>query len=226
MLASDPQVIENQPFEAYLKHHSLSRSVLWHMRASPWHYHQALLNPDEEVTEAMLMGGALHARVLEPEDFDRRYWVCPLPPRPEGDGRTKAVKDARAAWDADMAAFQETVPSHATVLTEQQFERVESMATGLRALPQFHAAMATDPRIETTILWDDVGTELALKARLDIWTRDSNVVLDVKTSSDASPAAFARSCARYGYHLQDAMYTAAVTEATGNDPGPVVFLVV
>ena len=70
---------------------------------------------------------------------------------------------------------------------------------------------------EQTIIWNDEETGLNCKGRID-WLPDmvtENVLVDLKTTSDASLKGFTRSCVDYGYAKQAGMYLDGVIKATG-----------
>jgi len=80
-----------------------------------------------------------------------------------------------------------------------------------------------DGRAEQSIKWRCVETGAICKSRLD-WIIPGAIV-DLKTTADASPTAFARSVASYRYHVQDAFYSQAAASA-GLDSEHVVFVCV
>ena len=59
---------------------------------------------------------------------------------------------------------------------------------------------------EVTATWQDAETGLWCKARSDAWWMDGAVLIDWKTTEDASPQAFARAIWEYKYHWQAAHY--------------------
>jgi len=58
-----------------------------------------------------------------------------------------------------------------------------------------------------------------------LYNKDSGIVLDLKTTIDASPKGFAKSVRQYGYLFQSAWYMTAL-RAMGERPKQFVFLVV
>jgi hypothetical protein len=63
-------------------HHGpgISRSGLIELKRSPYHYWYRYLNPDykpETATLAQILGNALHTLILEPNEFEKRYFVMP-----------------------------------------------------------------------------------------------------------------------------------------------------
>ena len=66
---------------------------------------------------------------------------------------------------------------------------------------------ATDGQSEEVCHWLDHKTRVRCKAKLDYTIRSIRVMMDLKTSGDASPDSFARDSDRYHYHWQPGFYT-------------------
>ena len=58
---------------------------------------------------------------------------------------------------------------------------------------------------ELSYFWDDLGLVKG-KCRPDWISNDGNIVVDIKTTTDASPKGFQKSIANWGYHLQLGWY--------------------
>ena len=58
---------------------------------------------------------------------------------------------------------------------------------------------------ELSYFWDDLGT-IKGKCRPDWISDDGEIVVDLKTTTDASPRGFQKSIANWGYHLQLGWY--------------------
>ena len=136
------------------------------------------------------------------------------------DWRTKAAKDER-----DAARAEGFLP-----LLTAEHEQVLAMAAALRAHPVASALFNPERgKPEQSLFWQDAPTGVWRRARLDwlpdVSARERLIVADYKTSASASPAAFARSVANYGYHQQDAWYRDAV-RAVGLSADPAFLFVV
>ena len=95
-----------------------------------------------------------------------------------------------------------------TPLKADQVAMVTAMAARLREHPVAAALLATPGHPEVSGFWTDERTGVACRVRYD-WLRrtpDGWVAVDYKSTDDASPEAFARSAAKYGYHQQDPWY--------------------
>lgn len=115
------------------------------------------------------------------------------------DWRTKAAKEAR-----DDAYAAGMVP-----LLSAEYQQVRDMACELRAHPIAGRALQQPGRPEQSLFSIDEATGVMLRARVD-WLPDAVdgriTVVDYKTAASVEPAGFARSMARWGYHIQDPFY--------------------
>jgi hypothetical protein len=172
---------------------AVSASHLHAVAKSPYHYWSRYLDTKRiapEPTAAMRLGLLVHCAVLEPDELLQRYSVAP-------DRRTKEGKAAVARMAAEgIEAVSETDMALAL-----------SMAASVRVHPAA-AALLAHGKAEQSFWWDDTDTGLRCKCRPD-WYSGSTVV-DLKTTTDASPAGFARSVATFRYHVQASHYLAGL----------------
>ena len=180
------------PFNDYLALDRFNPSSAKLILRSPDHYRHHRDHPPAE-TPALRVGKATHALALEGRAaFDRAFTVAP-----ECDRRTK---EGKALW-ADFTAASEG----RTVLTAGESEQVESMAAGLLAHPLV-PALIEGGTPELSLIWDDPETCAPCKGRADLARLEAGAILDLKTTLDASPTAFARSVVSFGYSTQAAAY--------------------
>ena len=199
------------PFNDYLALDRFNPSSAKLILRSPDHYRHYRDHPPAE-TPALRVGKATHALALEGRPaFDRAFTVAP-----ECDRRTK---DGKALW-ADFTAASEG----RTVLTASEAELVEGMAAGILAHPLAPALLA-DGTPELSMLWDDPETGCPCKGRMDLARLEAGAILDLKTTLDASPAAFARSVISFGYATQAAAYLSGAA-ALGADVRDFIILAV
>ncbi len=183
------------PFNEYLAAPGYGSGALRQALRSLSHLHHYRITSGEPPSPSQMLGSATHCAVLEPRAFHDRYaqW--------SGDRRTKAGKEAYSEFIACNANKE--------ILTAEQYETAWAMADTLLAMPEYRALISNhgQPAVEVSRFWEDTPTSVPLKARADMLLDDAGV--DLKTASDASPRGFAAAAARYGYHIQAAMYCEA-----------------
>jgi len=178
-------------------HHlkAVSPSQIKALKRSPLHYFDQFLAEDREKkppSEAKLRGTALHTAVLEPELWDSTIAVPPH----SFDRRTKVGKELAAEFERESAGK--------IVLAPDDADQVRRMADAVRKHPAARFLLDLPGRREASYTWTDPETGLECKTRPDWHSEDRRIVVDVKTSADASRAEFARSIANYEYHIQAA----------------------
>lgn len=197
---------------------SVSSSMLKTILRSPAHYRAAYLDgaPRKEPSASMILGSLTHTLFLEPEQYGSEYIVAP-----ECDRRTKE-------GNAVYAAFQDAADG-LTIITAEQLQTAQAMANALCG-HIIHEAM-TGGHAEASIFWTDDNTGLACRIRPDYHippcdTWPSGLIIDVKTTDDARPEAFARTCVNFGYDLSAAMYCGGFQQHYVTDEPPLFLLLV
>ena len=219
MVSSEsPDDMEGLENADYHRHNAVSKSHLDQVARSPLHYWARYIDPNRvvpEPTPAMLVGTAVHSHVLELDQWDARYVTAP-----EGiDRRTKAGK---AEWDAFTVAA-----GNRTVLSKADAEQVMRMGHAVYSHPAAAMLLKQLPgKAETTWMWTDEASGLECKCRPDWLTDDCSLIIDLKTTEDASPAGFRKSIANWRYHVQASWYLDGIERATGTRPDHFVFVVV
>lgn len=189
-----PGLYTDIPLLAYHAAPGLSKSDLDLIARSPAHYRHG----EREETPAMRLGTAVHACVLEPETWERRY------------ARAQGCRRADTATDR-------------TVLTAAEWE----ICLRLREAVWNHPTcqdLLSDGTAESSAWWLDPEAGLLCKCRSD-WSRPG-LLLDLKTAVDASPAGFARAIERYRYHVQAAYALDGWPQAGGGTMDQFIFVVV
>jgi hypothetical protein len=115
-----------------------------------------------------------------------------------------------------------SAPAATTKKAREDADTIALMTARVHADP-LAARILASGRAELTLRWRDAETGLECKARLDWLMRDLPVALDAKSTTDASPDAFRRSVATFGYHRQEAWYREGMA-ACGLDCAGFVFL--
>ena len=179
--------------EQYHADPAVSASHLKAILQSPYHYWARFVDPNRkpvEPTAAMKLGSLAHCAILEPDELLQRYGVC-------ASRTTKAGKEQAAAMQAEGIE----------AVTSSDMALALSMAAAVRNHPTASQLLAKG-KAEQSFWWDDLSTGMRCKCRPD-WYYGSTVV-DIKTTTDASPREFARSVATFAHHVQAAHYLAGL----------------
>lgn len=188
----------------YRAHPAASRSDLWALKDSPAKYKWNKEHP-EEPTPALLLGQVLHKLVLQPESFSDEFAVAPVVDR--------RTKDGRAAYEAFVQASDGK-----TVISADLLEQAKGMVESLKAEPLVNSLLQGEA--EKPFFWADELTGEACKVRVDMLNTNLQqpVIVDIKTTTDASVEGFTRSAIKYGYDLQAGMYSEGVERCIGQKP--------
>lgn len=141
----------------------------------------------------MNLGTAAHCAILEPHRYHELIAIAP-----DCDRRTKSGK-------AEHAAFLEGAGDK-TVIKCEQHESVIAMANAVDEHEHASELLnGTKREVEVDFAFDG---ELC-KAKIDA-VKGDNTIIDIKTTVDASPDAFARQSATLFYQMQMAWYAKAI----------------
>lgn len=182
----------------------VSKSGLDLIHRSPLHFWDRYLNPNrvaEPPTDAMVIGSALHIRVLEPHLFDDEYAVAP-----HCDRRTKEGKMIWADFEQGAAGK--------TLLKAEDAARIEAMAKAVHGHKAAKFLLTMAGQAEQSYFWTDDETGEKCKCRPDWHSADGRIIVDLKTTEDASPGKFLRSSVLgWRYHVQAAFYMQGLPSA-------------
>lgn len=144
-----------------------------------------------EPSEAMRLGTALHTKVLQPALWDSQYAIIP-----------NAIKRrAGKEWEA----FQAENPGKECLKIEQ-YTQINAMAQALKTHKGCKDVFECTPyNLREASLLSTIN-DVEIKSRADIYCPDKNIIVDVKTASDASPDAFMAQASNLGYDVQAAFY--------------------
>lgn len=162
---------------------------------SPAHYYaQSYLNPDrlpEEPKDHFSFGKAAHTLLLGEDGFRDQFVVRPDKWK---DWRTDAAKQ----WRAEQQA------AGRTVLNADDIVAIRHIAKQLAADPLVQSGILQG-KVEHSLIWQDKITGVWLKSRPDVIPSADGVLVDLKTTTDASPESVVNTIKNYGYALQGAL---------------------
>lgn len=185
----------------------ISASALKKLKISPAHYKEDTEEKTEE-TDAMLFGSAYHSFILEPEKFEKQYYifddsvVC-------GALIAKGAKSPRATNDYKTWKESEMSFSDGKILLDKvDFLKLQAMKDRLMGHP--YAKMLLNNGINEQGYMGEIITEVGsinVKFKPDHVNDKKKIIVDLKTTFDASADGFARHAADLNYHIQAALYS-------------------
>lgn len=125
------------------------------------------------------------------------------------DGKVAANPASTSEWKAAAAAARKRgqLP-----IAKWDMEKAQTMA-GKVFQHRIARRLLSDVEAEHSIYWHDDETGVRRRIRPDAMpVKGRPIVIDYKTAADASDAAFERSVAEYGYHMQQAFYEDGLAE--------------
>ena len=193
----------------------LSRSTAWSLLTTCPQKVKYDMTHRKESSPALVIGSAFHAATLEPGKFDDEFAVKPQ--EIDGQGpRTKHYKE-------EFEMMQKNEPNKSW-LTPSDYDLVMDMAASALDHPILRTHMAEQSSIiEGTGAFEMEGAKC--KVRPDLYNPGAGVVIDLKSTQDASEKGFAKSVRQFGYTFQACWYMHAL-RLIGEKPKQFIFLAV
>lgn len=192
--------------EEYHSSPGVSRSSLWTIHSrTPAHYKYGERKAKDG--DALAIGTAIHTAILEPEEFLHRIF--------RGPADRRGNKWAEACSAARLSGCDE-------ILRDGDFEmvlRIRDSAAKNSTLNALRRGLV----IESSAFYEETDGTI-LRCRPDGYHPSSELMVDIKSTADASEAGFASSVARYGYHVQDPYYSDVWQAAGGGNVSGFIFL--
>ena len=239
-------VVYNLPFAEYLEAPGASKHRLADLvDKSP----RAMRESQRAPSAAMELGSLVHRLVLEP---DKPVAWRPE----EANRASNAGKEAWVDWLLSLGLDEPPISERATapgkfldaringlmaqleqrdvlVATQDAMDKAQRMRDAvLRAeilvADELYtgAELFSEGDAEVSLFHQDPETGVLCKGRVDYLPKQRGILIDLKTAQDCSYSAFARDAARYGYHLQDALYGRLASWALNGPIRPMLFVVV
>ena len=181
-----PEIITNAEYHGRKTH--LSSTNIRTFKKNRKQFEYGLTHELVKQTKAMADGTAVHAFFLERDKFDTDFVIKPADMRLN----TKAGKEWALEHQSKIIIDSELGNN----LYEMEKSFMDSPAKLIYDIKG---------QTELSYFWDDLGT-IKGKCRPDWISDDGEIVVDVKTTTDASPRGFQKSISTWGYHLQLGWY--------------------
>lgn len=181
--------IPNEEYHGYKEF--ISASNLKDLIKKPYMF----FNPiDREDNYNFDIGSMIHCLILEPENFDKEFAVAP-----KVDLRTTKGKKV---W-ADFVAEHDGK----IIIKSDDYENCSALAKSV--LANEYVQKLLEGGVSEVSMFREMefdGVMYKGKCRPDRYIPDRRTIVDVKSCVDASPKAFARDIAKFGYHIQAPWY--------------------
>jgi len=187
--------------EYHGKWEACSNSLLHHMRRSASHCRWAM-QQGYDTTESKEFGSALHLAILQPERFDAETLEG------ETKGRNTKKNEVLAAANPGKIILGPDGKDEVLQLADRVMKR-RAVRQLIESPGDAELSMVWDHVHDPDIWTDDDGEPLPAvrcKGRVDKVADDFDAMVDLKTTLDASPEAFAKSVYEWGYYRQAPMY--------------------
>jgi len=216
VLQAHPTGLVQQTNDEYHSGPGISKSHLDTIKSgSPRHYWQKYINPERERSEptpAMIMGSAVHTAILEPDLFPTEVIESP--------GFDRRTKVGKADYEAFQAAHKGKI-----ILDPEDYKTCLAIRDAAHTHPVAGGLLQGGKAEQSFYAYDSETGEL-IKCRTDYLHDSGEMIVDVKTTEDASPDGFGKSSANYRYPVQTAWYNRVLDAAYGEHPQNWVFLAV
>ena len=183
---------ETMTNEEYHSHDATSKSDLDAAHKSGRHWFDKKNGPPRPTAPHFDIGTALHAFALPGESLDSVAVRMP-------EGLKKTTKEGKAF-----------VAEHAgkIILNTSDAHCLDQMMLSLREHPVSSALVNSElaGKSEQSFFATEPETGLEVKCRPDFMLNDGSLIIDLKTTTDASPKGFQKSLVNFRYYVQAAWY--------------------
>jgi hypothetical protein len=166
----------------------------------------------DDENKSFIAGKALHSLTLENKTFGDFYYTLPKLDRRRTEDKLRYEECLKEA-------------NGKIILSKEDYDKTKAMMFNIMNHPLFTNYMRKSGNIEHSIFWKDPELDVLLRSRPDYFNEDG-IVIDIKTSKDASEEAFSRAINNYGYHRQGALACDGLTFKTGISFSTVILFVI
>ena len=191
--------------EYHAKKDHMSASALKRIKVSPLHYKE---EPPMKESEALLFGSAYHCYMLEPERFEKEYYVFDDEAKVnellgEGFKSPRSTKDYKEWYQTEMHKA-----NGMTTISKTDATRLKDMRN--RIMGHRYVRDLLSGGIAEQAFMGELHTDagpIKVKIKPDYHNPTKRFIVDLKTCMDASLNGFSRHAADLDYHLQAAFYS-------------------
>lgn len=145
----------------------------------------------KKVSNALDLGSASHAMLLEPEKWDSKFTVLP--------------EDHSNRTNVGKALVEDIRANGRTPVEFDDFQTIKAMHAAMMAHP-FAAKLFMNGQAEKSLFWKDEQTGVWCRNRPDWLVTGGNIIPDYKTTISSDPRELNKALWNYGYYQQAAWY--------------------
>lgn len=191
----------DQSYEVYAKEHGVRQSDLKLLARSPAHMRYALDNPEPSTLDQDI-GNVFDIAVFQPDKLSESCAIRPSK-YPATEKNVTVMRD----WHSGATYCKEWLAKakmySLPIIPHDRYENILRMRDAVLKFPAA-AFLLKQGKSGLSLYCEDSETGLQLKARPDWMT--GSVIPDLKSTNDASPQAFSKTIANFGYDIQAAFY--------------------
>lgn len=209
----------HQTLIEYLQSEGVNRSFLHELlQHSPGHARWKQDNPND--TKSLRLGGAFHPGVLEPDRFKNEFVILPA------SCQSGTKENPNKGKVANLAAFEaQCEANNQIIITQEDYDNIQEMAAVIHGNKEA-MDLLSGGEAELSGYFTDPDYGLLVKIRLDYINKKENIIIDLKSASDARHNLFRASAENHGYDLQAFMGLYGVTQITNRAHSDFKFIVV
>lgn len=213
-------LITNMTNAEYHAHSAFSSSQINEILRTPAHFYAKHIakTTTKKPSDNMLLGTLVHTLLLENDKFANEYAISQ-----KFDKRTKQGKtDAQVFEQANAGKI---------IIDEQMYETALSMTDNLKQHIVAKLLQQNNTIAEASIFYTDVETGINCRIRPDFHIPPCNnfpngLIVDLKTTDNASTIQLAKTIYNFGYHISAVMYQDGFMQHyQTNEPPPFIWLV-
>ena len=202
---------ENEKYHADTTRISKSGCDL--INKTPANYYERYLNAEKTKTEpskALIIGSAFHAFILEPDEFDSMFYILP-------EFKGAGSRDKKQNFINDNL--------DRTPISIKDYQTIIGMAEAVKRHKLANKLLSEHGFVERAFFWNDEETGAPCKCKPDRYNSARNLIIDLKSTEDASDEGFKFSAKKFRYYVQDPFYSDGMI-ANGFDVKGFVFIAV
>lgn len=205
---------ENQPMDNEAYHADttrISKSGLDLIAKSPSHYYDRYLHPNRpprESQEHFAFGSLFHTAVLEENLIHDEFLVLPeaAPPYPSATQWKAANPSADTVKAIKFWKAIEESKGSRQIIDRVQYEEVMRMKESLFKHPAARMLIEMEGIVEQAVFFEEPTTGALCKIKPDKRVPQHGIVIDLKSTQDASREGFGKSSYNHRYYVQDPFY--------------------